>query len=123
MRTLVNKVQLIGNLGEDPIVKELDNDKVVAKFSMATNESYKSKDGEKVTDTQWHKVVAWGKIARIVEQYLHKGDKVAIEGRLSHRSYDGDNGIKRWVTEVVVTDLLMLSSKHAEKPAEEDVPF
>lgn len=108
MKTLRNRVQLIGNLGNDPEIISLDSGKKLAKFSIATNESYKNQEGERVTDTQWHNVVAWGKTAEIIETYVTKGKEVAIEGKLSHRSYDDTNGNKRYSTEVVCTELLML---------------
>jgi single-strand DNA-binding protein len=108
MKTLRNRVQLIGNLGNDPEIISLDSGRKLAKFSIATNESYKNQEGERVTDTQWHNVVAWGKTAEIIETYVTKGKEVAIEGKLSHRSYDDTNGNKRYATEVVCTELLML---------------
>ena len=80
----------------------------MAKFSIATNETYRNAKGEKVTDTQWHQVVAWGKTAEIVENYLGKGKEVAIEGKLIHRSYDTAEGQRKYVTEVKCTELLML---------------
>ena len=112
MNTLRNKVQLIGNLGQNPEVKELNGGKKVAKFSLATNETYKNKAGEKVTDTQWHNLVAWGKTADIIEKYLKKGSEVAIEGKLLNRNYTDKEGVKRYVTEIQVSELLMLGSKN-----------
>ncbi len=111
MSTLRNKVQLIGNLGNDPEIINLDSGKKIAKFSIATNETYKNKEGERVTDTQWHNVVCFGKTAEIIETYVTKGKEVAIEGKLSHRSYDDKEGNKRYTTEVVCNELLMLGSK------------
>jgi len=111
MNTLRNKVQLIGNLGNNPEIITLENGKKLAKFSIATNESYKNAQGEKVIDTQWHNIVAWNKTAEIVEQYLEKGKEIAIEGKLTTRSYDDKEGNKRYITEVVVNELLMLGSK------------
>ena len=108
MNTLRNKVQLIGNLGNDPEILTLESGKKLAKFSIATNENYKNAQGEKVTDTQWHNIVAWGKTADIVEKYVGKGKEVAIEGKLTSRSYDTKEGEKRYVTEVVCNELLML---------------
>ncbi len=108
---LRNKVQLIGNLGNDPEIITLDSGKKLAKFSIATNETYKNAQGEKVTDTQWHNVVAWNKTADIIEQYVTKGKEIAIEGKLTSRSYEDTEGIKRYVTEVVVNELLLLGSK------------
>jgi len=108
MNALRNKVQLIGNLGNDPEVINLEGGSKLAKFSMATNESYKNAKGEKVTDTQWHNVVAWGKTAEIVENYLKKGNEVAVEGKLINRSYETKEGDKRYVTEIKCHELLML---------------
>jgi len=110
MNALRNKVQLIGNLGNDPEIVNLDSGKTLAKFSIATNESYKNADGEKVTDTQWHNIIAWGKTAEIVEKYLNKGKEVAIEGKLTTRTYDKE-GEKRYITEIVCNELLMLGNK------------
>ena len=111
MKNLRNKVQLIGNLGKDPEVKQLESGKTLAKFSLATSENYKNADGEKVTDTQWHNLVAWGKTAQIAEKYLKKGNKIAIEGKLINRSYEDKEGIKRYVTEILVNEFLMLTQK------------
>jgi len=111
MSTLRNKVQLIGNLGSNPEIITLDGGKKIAKFSIATNESYKNAQGEKMTDTQWHNVVAWNKTADIIEKYLEKGNEVAIEGKLTSRSYDTKEGEKRYITEIVINELLMLGKK------------
>jgi len=108
MSTLRNKVQLIGNLGNDPEIINLESGKVLAKFSIATNETYKNANGEKVTDTQWHNIVAWGKTATIVENYLTKGKEVAIDGKLTTRSYDTKEGEKRYFTEIVCNELVLL---------------
>ena len=108
MNTLRNKVQLIGNLGNDPEIINLESGKTLAKFSIATNESYKNAKGEKITDTQWHNIVAWGKTADIVENYLTKGKQVAVDGKLTHRSYETKEGEKRYFTEVRCNELLML---------------
>ena len=111
MNTLRNKVQLIGHLGNNPEIITLDNGKKLAKFSIATNESYKNTDGEKITNTDWHNLVAWNKTAEIVEKYLEKGREIAIEGKLTNRSYETKEGEKRYITEVVVSELLMLGGK------------
>lgn len=111
MNSLRNKVQLIGNLGNDPEIINLESGKTLAKFSIATNESYKNAKGEKITDTQWHNVIAWGKTAEIVEKYVTKGKEVAIEGKLTSRSYETKEGEKRYVTEVVCSELLMLGKQ------------
>ena len=108
MNTLKNKVQLIGNLGNDPEIINLESGKMLAKFSIATNESYKNTQGEKIVDTQWHNIVAWGKTASLVEKYLQKGKEIAIEGKLTTRSWEDKDGMKRYTTEVVCNELLML---------------
>ena len=108
MSTLRNKVQLIGHVGNDPEIKSFDGGKKLAKLSIATNESYKNDKGEKVEETQWHNLIAWGKTADIIEKYVVKGKEIAIEGKLTHRSYEDKNGEKRYVTEVVIDELLML---------------
>ena len=111
MSTLKNKVQLIGNVGNEPEITNLESGKKVAKFSIATNESYKDSNGEKVTNTQWHNIVAWGKIAEIVEKYVGKGKEVAREGKLTSRTYETKEGEKRYVTEVVIDEILLLGIK------------
>lgn len=111
MKNLKNRVQLIGHLGGNPEVKNLEGGKILAKFSIATNESYKNAKGEKVEDTQWHSVVTWGKTAEIAEKYLKKGSEVAVEGKLTSRSYEDKDGNKKYTTEVVVHEILMLSKK------------
>ena len=108
MSTLRNKVQLIGNVGNDPEIKTFDGGKKLAKLAIATNESYKNDKGEKVEETQWHNLVAWGKTAEIIEKYVVKGKEIAIEGKLTHRSYEDKNGEKRYVTEVVIDEVLLL---------------
>lgn len=111
MSKLRNKVQLIGHVGNDPEIKTFDGGKKLAKLNVATNESYKNDKGEKVEDTQWHSLIAWGKTADIIENYVVKGKEIAIEGKLTHRSYEDKNGEKRYVTEVVIDELLLLGSK------------
>ena len=111
MSTLRNKVQLIGNLGNDPEIIALESGRKLAKFSLATNESYKDVNGEKQTKTDWHNIVAWGKTAEIIEKYVTKGKEVAVEGKLTTRNYETKQGEKRYITEVVCNELLMLGSK------------
>lgn len=111
MNALKNKVQLIGNLGNDPEIITLDGGKKLAKLQIATNETYTNATGEKITDTQWHNLVAWNKTAEIVEKYLKKGKEVMVEGKLTSRSYETSAGEKRYITEVVVNELLMLGGK------------
>jgi single-strand DNA-binding protein len=107
MYALKNKVQLIGNLGNAPEIKTTESGKKLARFSVATNESYRNANGEKVTETTWHNLVAWGKVADIAEKYLTKGKEVAIEGKLINHSYTDKDGIKRYATEVQVNEILM----------------
>ncbi|WP_299673171.1 single-stranded DNA-binding protein [uncultured Tenacibaculum sp.] len=111
MNALKNRVQLIGHLGNKPEIIYLDSGKKLAKFSIATNETYKNSEGQKVTDTQWHNIVAWNKTAEIIENYLDKGSEIMIEGKLTSRSYETNQGEKRYVTEVVCNELLMLGNK------------
>ena len=111
MSTLRNKVQLIGNLGNAPEIINLESGKKLAKFSLATNENYKNAQGEKQTETQWHNIVAWNKTAELIEKYVEKGREIAIEGKLTSRSYDDKDGNKRYVTEIIVSELLLLGSK------------
>ena len=113
MYALKNKVQLIGNLGNNPEVKTLESGKKMARFSVATSESYRNANGEKITDTQWHTLIAWGKVAELAEKFLQKGSEVAIEGKLINRSYNDKEGNKKYVTEVQVNELLMLGEKKA----------
>ncbi|WP_188370748.1 single-stranded DNA-binding protein [Muriicola marianensis] len=111
MNAIRNKVQLIGNLGQDPEVVNLESGNKVAKFSIATNETYKNTKGEKITETQWHNVVVWGKLADVVEKFLLKGSEVAVEGKLIHRTYETKEGEKRYVSEVKCNELLMLGKQ------------
>ncbi|MCH7657674.1 MAG: single-stranded DNA-binding protein [Bacteroidetes bacterium] len=110
MRNLKNRVNLIGNLGMDPEIKKLENGSSLAKFSLATSDSYKNKDGEKVKETQWHNLVAWGNTAQFAEKYLKKGQEIAVEGKLTHRTYENSEGDKQYITEVVVNEIQMLRS-------------
>ncbi|NCI47661.1 single-stranded DNA-binding protein [Sediminibacterium soli] len=111
MNAIKNKVQLIGYLGQDPDIKTIGDGKKLANINVATNETYKNAKGEKVTDTQWHHVVAWGKLADIAEKYLVKGIEVAIEGKLVNRNYTDKQGIKRYSTEIQANELLILTKK------------
>lgn len=113
MNALRNKVQLIGNLGNAPEVRTTESGKKLVKFSIATNESYRNAKGEKVTETQWHNIIAWGKVADIAEKYLTKGTEVAIEGKLMNNNYTDKEGNKRYSTEIQVHELLLLGSKPA----------
>ncbi|HJZ39085.1 MAG TPA: single-stranded DNA-binding protein [Bacteroidales bacterium] len=116
MNSLRNKVQLIGNLGQNPEIRTFENGKSVARFSLATTDSYRDASGKKITETQWHNLIAWGNLAKTIEKYLVKGSEVAVEGKLTHRAYDDKDGKKCFYTEVVLNDLVMLRGKNA--PAE-----
>jgi len=107
----VNKVILVGNVGKDPEVRYLEKGVAVAKFSLATSETYKGKDGEKVTSTEWHNIVLWRGLAETVEKYVHKGSQLYIEGKIRTRSYDDKDGNKRYVTEIVADLMQMLGKK------------
>ncbi len=111
MNNLRNRVQLIGNLGANPEIINLDGGKKLAKMSIATNETYKNQKGETVKETQWHNVTAWSKQADIIEKYLTKGNEVCIEGKLSNRSYTDKDGVKRYTTEIICNEVLMLRNK------------
>jgi single-strand DNA-binding protein len=112
MNSLRNSVRLVGSLGMDPEVKSFDNNRKLAKVSIATNETYKNDKGEKITDTQWHNLVMWNGQANMAEQYLKKGDMISIEGKLSSRSYVDKDGNKKYMTEVVVNDFMKLNNKN-----------
>ena len=103
-----NSVQLIGHVGQEPEIKNLEGGKKLANISIATNEVYYRENGDKVEQTQWHRVTAWGKTADIIERFVTKGKEIGIEGKLTHRSYDDKDGNKRYVTEVIVLELLLL---------------
>jgi single-strand DNA-binding protein len=106
-----NKVTLIGNLGNTPEIKTLEGNKKMARLSLATNEIYKNKKGERVTDTTWHNVICWGPLVDVLEKYTQKGSEVAIEGKLVNRNYTDKEGVKRYITEIHMSDLLLLGGK------------
>lgn len=112
MTNLRNRVQLIGNLGVAPEIFEFDGGKKKARLSIATNETYRNQKGELVKETQWHNVIAWGKTAEIVENYLEKGSEVCISGKLTSRTYDDKDGNKKFISEIVMSELLMLGKKN-----------
>jgi single-strand DNA-binding protein len=111
MMTIKNRVQLIGNLGGAPEVKTLDGGNKLAKFSVATNEYFTNKKGEKVNETQWHNVVVWGKLAGIAEQILEKGSEVVVDGKIQTRNYVDKDGVKKYFTEIVANELLLINKK------------
>lgn len=124
----VNKVILIGNVGKEPEVRKLDSGVSVANFPLATSErGYTLANGTKVPEqTEWHNLVVWRGLAEVVEKYVHKGDKLYIEGKIKTRSYDDKQGIKRYITEVYVDNLEMLGGSHSNPspaPLPDEVPF
>jgi single-strand DNA-binding protein len=108
MNALRNSVKLIGHVGQEPEIKTFEGGKKVANITLATSESYTNAKGEKVEQTEWHRITAWGKTADIIEKYVIKGKEIAIEGKLTHRSYDDKEGVKRYITEIVANELLLL---------------
>ena len=131
----VNKAILLGNLGKDPEIRRLDDGRAVANFSIATSESYKNKAGERVTNTEWHNIVLWSPLAEIAENYLKKGSQVYIEGKISNRSYEDKDGVKKYISEVVGRDITLLgrapdsagqnqtNETKKEDTVEDDLPF
>ncbi|RYF84741.1 MAG: single-stranded DNA-binding protein [Chitinophagaceae bacterium] len=118
MYALKNKVQLIGHVGQKPETRTFDGGKKLVRFSVATNETYRNVKGDKVTETQWHTLVAFGKVADIAEKYLEKGSEVALEGKLVNRTYVDKEGVKKFITEIHVSELLLLGANAAKTPAE-----
>ena len=112
----VNKVILVGNLGQDPEVKYLDSGVAVANFSLATSESYKNKEGERVNQTEWHNIVLWRGLAEVAEKWLKKGSSVYIEGKIKTRKWEDKEGKTRYNTEILADNMTMLGSKSTSKP-------
>ena len=121
---MVNKVILIGNVGGDPDVKYLEGGVAVARFSLATSEVYNNKNGERVTQTEWHNIVLWRNLAQIAEKYVRKGMMLYIEGRIRTRAWDDQNGVKRYTTEIYGDNFQMLSRKqdNGDKPQDTHMP-
>lgn len=111
MNNLRNRIQLIGNLGSDPEISNFDSGKKKASFTIATNDYYKTPDGEKIQDTQWHQVIAWNKQADLIESYVKKGQEIALDGKLINRNYKDKEGVTRYVTEIILNEVLLLNSK------------
>ncbi len=118
MNSLRNRVNLIGNLGQDPEIKNLESGKKVTHFTLATSEEFKNAEGQKVKETTWHNIVAWNGIADVASRYLKKGGQVAVEGRIVYRSYEDKNGVTKNITEIVINDLLMLKSQKEQVKSE-----
>lgn len=112
MNSIKNKVTLIGNLGSNPEIRDFDNNKL-AKFSLATNEVYKDKDGKKVENTEWHSIIAWGGLATIAQNYLQKGKQVAVEGKICYKEYEKD-GQKHYYTEIKAHDIVLLGGTNTQ---------
>ena len=111
MNTLKNKVQLIGHLGNAPEIISFENGNKLAKMRMATNETYKTATGEKVTDTQWHNLIVWGKQVDVIEEHVKKGQELAIEGKLINRSYQNKEGETKYISEIQVRSFEFLGNK------------
>lgn len=118
---MVNKVILIGRLGKDPDVRYTPDGTMVTNFNLATDEQWKDKNGEKVQKTEWHRIVTWGKLAEICGNYLVKGKLVFIEGRIQTRSWEDKEGVKRFTTEIVASNMQMLDSKGQSKTEDASV--
>lgn len=115
MNTLRNSVKLIGRIGQDPEIKTLDKGNKFAKFSLATSDSFTAKDGSKQEQTQWHNIVMWGNLATICEKYLKKGKEIAIDGRLTYRTWEDKNGTKRTISEIVASEMLFVGPASVSK--------
>ena len=113
----VNKVILLGHLGKDPEVRAIDNGRKVARFTLATTESYRNAQGERVDQTEWHNVVFWGPVVDVVDKYLKKGNQVYVEGKITNRTYDDKDGNKKYFTEIVGSNLTLLGGKPSEGAA------
>ena len=120
--TGVNKVILIGNLGRDPEVRTIENGAKVANFSLATTESYRNKDGNRVEQTEWHRIVLWRGLAEVAEKYVKKGSQLYIEGRIKTRSYTDQDGKTKYITEIVGDVMQMLGKRSDESQQSSDMP-
>jgi len=115
MSTIRNNVKLIGRLGKDPEVRTLEKGNKVASFTMATSDKFTDKDGKLKEQTEWHTIVAWGNLAERCEKFLKKGKEVAVDGKLTYRSWEDKNGSKHYTTEVMMNDMLLVGTKPEEK--------
>ena len=120
MNALRNKASLIGNLGMDPETKTLDGGRKVTHFTLATTDGYKNNEGQRVNETTWHNIVAWNGLADIADKFLRKGNQVAVEGRIVYRSYEDKNGATKYITEIVLNDLLLLRNNKSQVNAKEE---
>jgi len=120
---MINKVTLIGNLGADPEIRHLENGTAVGRFSVATNESYKDKDGNRQTLTEWHNVVVWRQLAEFAEKYLKKGMQVYVDGKISYRKYADKDGQDRYMTDIVANQFRMLEKREGGSGTSSDMRF
>lgn len=129
MNALRNKVQLIGRMGDKIEVKTFESGRIMGKVNLATNETYRNAQGDKITDTTWHHLVIWGKQAEILEKYTDKGSEIAVEGKISNRDYTDKDGVKKYITEIVVHEFLLLGTPKGKSDSnsavtdEDDLPF
>ena len=112
---VLNKVMLMGHLGQEPMIKQFESGSTMASFSLATDESYVNASGSKIENTQWHRLVAWGDVAKDIESQLHKGQKVSVEGKISNRSYQAKDGTTRYATEIIVSDFEIIAKTEKSK--------
>ena len=110
MNSLKNRVILIGRLGQNPETKTIEGGKKVTHFTLATDDSYKNAEGQRVSEATWHNIVAWNSIADVADRFLKKGQQVAVEGKIAYRSYEDKKGIMKYITEIVLDDLVLLGS-------------
>jgi single-strand DNA-binding protein len=115
---MVNKAILLGRVGKDPEVRHLEGGTTVARFTLATSEKYKNKSGEMVENTEWHNIVAWRQLAELAEKYVHKGDQLYVEGKITNRNYEDKDGNKRYTSEVVVNEMRFLGGSKPTAPVE-----
>jgi len=120
MNSLRNRVNLIGNLGQDPETKSFENGKKMTRFTLATSDDFKNAEGQKVKETTWHNIVAWNGIADVAGRFLKKGRQVAVEGRIVYRSYEDKKGVTKYITEIVIHDLLFLTSGKEQMQEKEE---
>lgn len=118
MNSLKNRITLIGNLGQDPETKTTESGKKVTNFTLATNDGYKNADGQKVSETTWHNIVAWNGLADVAVKFLKKGKEVALEGRIAYRTYEDKKGITKYITEIVLNDIILL--RNGEKQGKDE---
>ena len=111
----LNKVTLIGNLGKDPEVQTLETGIILAKFSLATSESYKDSEGVKQTQTEWHNIIVWRSLAEVAGKYLRKGSTIYLEGKIKTRSYEDKDGNKKYVTEIIADNFIMLGKASSDR--------